>query len=155
MSSELYFLLWAEMDPANREYLMSQAIRVECESLATDAIRISVIERVRTCLLGEVESSSSTIRRQVPDVKYSEKVERRPDRMAAVRHPEKMRCRPGGMAAEVSGWNGECETSRGNGMSAGWNGGCEASKENRMSAGWNGGCETSRENGMSAGWNGS
>ncbi|WKA07069.1 hypothetical protein VitviT2T_024936 [Vitis vinifera] len=32
------------MDPANREYLTSQAIRVECESLATDAIRISVIE---------------------------------------------------------------------------------------------------------------
>ena len=32
------------MDPKNHEYLMSPAIRVECESLATDAIRMSVIE---------------------------------------------------------------------------------------------------------------
>ena len=42
--SEFAFWLWAEMDPANRDYLMSQAFRVECESLATDAIRISIIE---------------------------------------------------------------------------------------------------------------
>ncbi|RVW37250.1 G-type lectin S-receptor-like serine/threonine-protein kinase [Vitis vinifera] len=51
--------------------------------------------RIRTCLSGEVESSSSPIRRKVPDVKYPEKVERRPDRIAAVRHPEKVGCRPG------------------------------------------------------------
>ena len=38
--------------------------------------------------------------------RIEEKVERRPDRMAAVRHPKKMGCRPGGMAAEASGWNG-------------------------------------------------
>ena len=30
--------------------------------------------RIRTCLSGEVESSSSPIRRQAPDVKYPEKV---------------------------------------------------------------------------------
>nr|CAN61966.1 hypothetical protein VITISV_031521 [Vitis vinifera] len=34
-------------------------------------------QRIRTCLTGEVETSSSPIRRQVPDVKYPEKVERR------------------------------------------------------------------------------
>ena len=33
--------------------------------------------RIRTCLPEEVESSSSPIRRQAPDVKYPEKVERR------------------------------------------------------------------------------
>ena len=36
-------------------------------------------QRIRTCLSGEIESSSSPIRRQAPDVKYPEKVERRPD----------------------------------------------------------------------------
>ena len=47
-------------------------------------------QRIRTCLSGEVESSSSPIRRQAPDVKYPEKVERRPDRIAVVRHPDKV-----------------------------------------------------------------
>ena len=32
-------------------------------------------------------------------MKYSEKVERRPDKIAAVRHPEKVGCRPDRMAA--------------------------------------------------------
>nr|CAN61371.1 hypothetical protein VITISV_022932 [Vitis vinifera] len=34
-------------------------------------------QRIRICLTGEVETPSSTIRRQAPDVKYLEKVERR------------------------------------------------------------------------------
>ena len=38
--------------------------------------------RIRTCLSGEVESSSSPIRPQAPDTKYPEKVERRLDRIA-------------------------------------------------------------------------
>ena len=46
-------------------------------------------QRIRTYLSGEVESSSSPIRRQAPDVKYPEKVERRPDRISNVRYPEK------------------------------------------------------------------
>ena len=37
----------------------------------------------------EVESPSSPIRRQAPDVKYLEKMERRPDRIPDVRYPEK------------------------------------------------------------------
>ncbi|KAL6310742.1 hypothetical protein AAG906_028224 [Vitis piasezkii] len=37
--------------------------------------------RIRTCLTGEVETPSSPIWRQAPDVKYPEKVERRPDRI--------------------------------------------------------------------------
>ncbi|RVW37749.1 hypothetical protein CK203_100849 [Vitis vinifera] len=96
-----------------------------------------------TLLIRKVPLGGSTplslIKRQEPSVKYPEKVEHRPDRMAAVRHPEKMRCRLGGMVAEASGWNDGCETSRGNGMLAGWNGGCETSRENGMSVGWNGG----------------
>ena len=40
-------------------------------------------QRIRTYLSGEVESSSSPIRRQAPDVKYPEKVERR-DRKSVV-----------------------------------------------------------------------
>ena len=87
--------MWAEMDPANREYLTSQAIRVECESLATDAIQISIIEGSRHVCPGEVESSSSPIRRQAPNVRYPEKVERRPDRMAVVRHLDKGRMSAG------------------------------------------------------------
>ena len=42
----------------------------------------------------EVESSSSFIRRQAPDVRYSEKVERRTNRILDVRHPEKAECWP-------------------------------------------------------------
>ena len=80
--SELSFLLWMEMDPANREYLTSQAVRVICLGKR--------YQRIRTCLSEEVESSSSPIRRQAPDVKYPEKVERRPDRIAVVRHPDKV-----------------------------------------------------------------
>ena len=34
-------------------------------------------QRIRICLTGEVETPSSPIRRQAPDVKYPEKVERR------------------------------------------------------------------------------
>ena len=39
---------------------------------------------------GEVELSSSPIRRQAPDVKYPKKVERQPDIIAAVRHLDKV-----------------------------------------------------------------
>ena len=38
---------------------------------------------------------SSPIRRQAPDVKYPEKVERRPDRILDVGYPEKMERRKG------------------------------------------------------------
>ena len=38
-------------------------------------------QRIRTCLTGEVETSSSPIRSQAPDVNYPEKVELRPDRI--------------------------------------------------------------------------
>ena len=34
-------------------------------------------QRIRICLIGEVETPSSPIRRQAPDVKYLEKVEHR------------------------------------------------------------------------------
>ena len=51
-------------------------------------------QRIRTCLPGEVESSSSPIRRQAPDAKYLEKVERRPDRILAVRYPERVGRQP-------------------------------------------------------------
>ena len=51
-------------------------------------------QRIRTCLTREVEMSSSPIRRQASDVKYSEKVERRPERIPDVRYPEKVERRP-------------------------------------------------------------
>ena len=44
-------------------------------------------------MTGEVESLSSPIRRQAVDVKYPEKVERRPDRIPNVRYPEKVEWR--------------------------------------------------------------
>ena len=54
---------------------------------------------IRTSLFGEVESSPSPIRRQAPDIKYPEKGERRPDRMAAVRYLDKVERWPNRMAA--------------------------------------------------------
>ena len=67
--SEFAFWLWAEMDPANHKCLTSQAIR-----------RIWIVgrgcspgkrnQRIWICLTGEVETPSSPIRRQAPDVKY-------------------------------------------------------------------------------------
>ncbi|WKA06683.1 hypothetical protein VitviT2T_024573 [Vitis vinifera] len=51
--------------------------------------------RIRICLIGEVETPSSPIRRQAPDVKYPEKVERRPDKIPDVRYPEKVERRKG------------------------------------------------------------
>ena len=47
-------------------------------------------QRIWTCLFGEVESPFSLIRLQAPDVKYPEKVERRPDRIPNVRYPKKV-----------------------------------------------------------------
>ena len=55
--------------------------------------------RILTCLPEEVESSSSPIRRQAPDVRHLEKVGCRSDKIAAVRHPKKVRCRPDKIAA--------------------------------------------------------
>ena len=46
--------------------------------------------RIRTCLPGKVESSSSPIRRQATNVRHPEKVGCRPDRIADVRHPDKV-----------------------------------------------------------------
>ena len=42
-------------------------------------------QRIRICLTGEVETPSFHIRRQAPDVKYPEKMERQPDRIPDVR----------------------------------------------------------------------
>ena len=47
-------------------------------------------QRIQTCLTGEVETSSSPIRRQAADVKYPDKVERWSDRIQDVRYPEKV-----------------------------------------------------------------
>ena len=101
--SELSFLLWAEMDPTNRECLTSQAVRGSYPGKR--------YQRIRTCLPGEVESSSSPIRRQAPDVKYPEKVERRPDRITVVRYPDKVGHRSDRIAAmrhsdKVERWPG-------------------------------------------------
>ena len=48
-------------------------------------------QRIQTCLTGEVETSSSPIRRQASDVKYSEKVECQPDEILGVRYPDSPR----------------------------------------------------------------
>ena len=50
-------------------------------------------QRIRICLTGEIETPSFPILRQARDVKYLEKVERRPDRIPDVRYPEKVECR--------------------------------------------------------------
>ena len=52
-------------------------------------------QRIRICLTGEVETPSFHIRRQAPDVKYPEKMERQPDRIPDVRYPEKVEHRKG------------------------------------------------------------
>ena len=92
--SEFAFWLWAEMDPANRECLTSQAVRgiwVGCGCSLGKRY-----QRSRTCLTGEVESPSSPIRRQAPDVKYPIKGSGHvwPDRIPDVRYPEKVERRP-------------------------------------------------------------
>nr|CAN76237.1 hypothetical protein VITISV_034854 [Vitis vinifera] len=45
-------------------------------------------------LSGEVETPSSLIRRQAPNVKYPEKVERQPDKIPDVRYPKKVERQP-------------------------------------------------------------
>ena len=55
--------------------------------------------RIRICLTEEVETPSFPIRIYLPDVKYPEKVERRPDRIAVVRYPERVGCWPDRIAA--------------------------------------------------------
>ena len=47
-------------------------------------------QSIRICLTGEVKTPSFPIRRQAPDVKYPEKVERHPARISDVGYPEKM-----------------------------------------------------------------
>ena len=76
------------MDLANRECLTSQAVW-GIWIVGYGCSPGKRYQRIRTCLTGEVESPSSPIRRQAPDVKYPEKVERRPDRISNVRYPEK------------------------------------------------------------------
>ena len=51
-------------------------------------------QRIRICLIWEVETPSSPIRSQAPDVKYPEKVERQPDRILDVKYPKKVESRP-------------------------------------------------------------
>ena len=96
--SEFAFWLWAEMDPANREYLTSQAFR-GIWIVGYGCYPDKRYRRIRTCLLGEVESSSSPIWQQAPIVKYPEKVELWPDRIPDVRYPSGMseNFRPGGI----------------------------------------------------------
>ena len=60
---------WAEMDPANREYLTSQAIR-GIWIVGHGCSPNKRYRRIWTCLLREVESSSSPIQQQAPIVKY-------------------------------------------------------------------------------------
>ena len=52
-------------------------------------------QQIRICLTGEVETPTFPIRRQEPDVKYPEKVERPPNRITDVGYPEKMERRKG------------------------------------------------------------
>ena len=84
----LLFDCGRKRDPANRKYLTSQAIR-EIWIVGHGCFPDKRYWRIQTCLPGKVESFSSPIRRQTPDVKYPEKVERRSGRMAAIRHPDK------------------------------------------------------------------
>ena len=127
--------LRAEMNPANRECLTSQTIRgiwiVGCGCSPSKCY-----QRIRTCLTGEVEFPSSPIRRQAPDVKYPDKMERRPDRIPDVRHPEKVGCRRTEFRMwdirrrwDVGEQNSECETFGEGGTSARQNFGCEISGE--------------------------
>ena len=80
------------MDPANREYLMSQAVRVSCPGKR--------YQRIRTCLSGEVESSSSPHPATGVGYEISGEGVMWPDRMAAVRYPGGMSddFRPGGVS---------------------------------------------------------
>ena len=50
-------------------------------------------QRIRTCMTGEIETPFSPIRRQAPDVKYPEKVERHPAKIPDVGYLEKMESR--------------------------------------------------------------
>ena len=105
-------------------------------------------QNIRTCLSGEVESSSSPIRQQAPDVKYPEKVERQPDPDVRypdeverlpdpdVRYPDEVERRPDIIAA-VRHPGGMSENFRLDGMSAkknseydipGWNERCHVSQ---------------------------
>ena len=52
-------------------------------------------QQIWICLTGKVETPSFPIRRQAPDVKYPEKVERHPARIPHVGYPEKMERRKG------------------------------------------------------------
>ena len=58
--SEFAFWLWAEIDPANRECLTSQAIR-EIWIGGCGCSPGKRYHKIRTCLTGEVETSSSLI----------------------------------------------------------------------------------------------
>ena len=67
-------------------------------------------QRIQICLTGEVQTPSSPIRRQAPDVKYPEKVECHPDRISNVGYLEKMERHKGDrprvslFGATPSGW---------------------------------------------------
>ena len=68
------------MDPANRECLASQAVQ-GIEIVGCGSYPGKRYQKIRTCLTEEVETPSSPIRRQAPNVRYPEKVECRPDRI--------------------------------------------------------------------------
>ena len=59
--SEFAFWLWAEMDPANRQCLTSQAVRGIWIG-GCGCYPGKRYQKIRTCLTGEVETSSSPIR---------------------------------------------------------------------------------------------
>ena len=70
-------------------------------------------QRIWTCLTGEVETPSSPIRRQASDVKYPEKVERRPDIIPDVRYPEKVERWNVGQTEFFPRWNELCRALQG------------------------------------------
>ncbi|WJZ82578.1 hypothetical protein VitviT2T_002325 [Vitis vinifera] len=81
------FCFWLQIDEnVQREIINHRSLR------HPNIVRFK--ERIRTCLIGEVESPSSPIRRHAPDVKYPEKVERRLDRIPDARYPEKVERQP-------------------------------------------------------------
>ena len=89
-----HYAKWLRNSPGKRY----QRIRI-CLTKEVETPSFPIRCLIWICLTREVETPSFPIRRQAPDVKYLEKVERRSDRIVAVRYPEKAGCWPDRMAA--------------------------------------------------------
>nr|CAN72922.1 hypothetical protein VITISV_035250 [Vitis vinifera] len=87
----------------------------KCRSQISGSFRRTPRHCAKWLRNSSVETPSFPIRRQALDVKYPEKVERRPDRIPDVRYPD-------GMSAEK---NSRCDTSR-------WNERCHTSQGGRL-----------------------